>query len=209
MISYFQKLKNNKRPVSPQAGMTYVELIVVLGIFAIMSNIVLFSYQTFQAKVDIKNLINDIALKIVEAQKAASSGILPPSGKLSLISSSWKPSYGIYINRAQDNKSFIYFVDINNNNLYDDSDCTEECLDKINITKGNSISSLDVFYQGSNTPVSLNNVTLTFVRPDVGAVIRSASSLDPGIAYVQITAISPQSVTAKIKLYPSGRIQIN
>ena len=57
-------------------GMTYVELIVVLSIFSIMTSVVLFNYGAFQAKVDIKNLASDIALKIVEAQKSALSGKL-------------------------------------------------------------------------------------------------------------------------------------
>ena len=48
--------------------MTYVELIVVLAIFAILSSVVMFNYGNFQAKVDIKNLGSDIALKIVRTQ---------------------------------------------------------------------------------------------------------------------------------------------
>ena len=42
--------------------MTYVELVVVLGIFAVMSNVVIFNYGGFQAKVDIKNLSKHITL---------------------------------------------------------------------------------------------------------------------------------------------------
>ena len=57
--------------------MTYVELIVVLSIFSVMTSVVLFNYNEFQAKIDIKVLANDIALKIVEAQKSALSGKLP------------------------------------------------------------------------------------------------------------------------------------
>ncbi|KKQ07855.1 MAG: hypothetical protein US18_C0006G0001, partial [Parcubacteria group bacterium GW2011_GWB1_36_5] len=60
-------MKESKR-IKKNRGMTYVELIVVLSIFAVMSSIVLFNYGEFQAKVDIKNLASDIALKIVEAQ---------------------------------------------------------------------------------------------------------------------------------------------
>ena len=58
-MSYFnKKIKGNR-------GMTYVELIVVLGIFAVMLSISMFNYKRFQGKVDIKNLANDIALKLV------------------------------------------------------------------------------------------------------------------------------------------------
>ena len=47
--------------------MTYIELIVVLSIFAVMSSVVIFNYGLFQARIDIKNLASDIALKFVEA----------------------------------------------------------------------------------------------------------------------------------------------
>ena len=51
------KIKTNR-------GMTYVELIVVLSIFAVLSSVAIFNYGSFQDKVDIKNLGSDIALKI-------------------------------------------------------------------------------------------------------------------------------------------------
>ena len=141
--------------------MTYVELIVVLSIFSVMTSVVLFNYGEFQAKVDIKNLASDIALKIVEAQKSSLSGKLPPLAQQALIvsPSTWKPSYGLFINQVSDNKSFFYFTDVDQDGDFSDTNCvgTGECLAKILITKGNSISSLDVFYQGDGTPHNLND----------------------------------------------------
>ena len=90
------KIQKNK-------GMTYVELIVVLSIFSIMTSIVLFNYGEFQAKVDIRNLASDIALKIVEAQKSALSGKLPTQAT----GATWKPSYGVYLNISTPTE-FIY-----------------------------------------------------------------------------------------------------
>ena len=188
--------------------MTYVELIVVLSIFSVMSSIVIFNYGDFQSKVDMKNLANDIALKIVEAQKAAIFGKFPNPAQQAGLPLDWKPSYGIYLNKTSDPKSFFYFVDLDGNHLYDGGDCTGECVEKITITKGNSISSLDVFYLGDST-VSVNDLTLSFVRPNSAAEIKSSAPLNSNISYVQITTISPKSTQANIKLYASGRIQIN
>jgi len=192
-------------------GMSYVELIVVLSIFSVLSSVVIFNYGGFQARVDIKNLASDIALKAVEAQKSSMSGKLPPLAQQSQITSTWKPSYGIFIDRVADDKSFIYFTDLNaEDGLFDGSSCpgVNECLDKIAITKGNSISSLDVFYQDS-TNAPLNNLTVTFKRPDSSAIIKSNPALNPNVSFIQITIASPKGATAKIKLYPSGRIQVN
>ncbi|WP_146755300.1 type II secretion system protein, partial [Shigella flexneri] len=74
-----KKILNFKFAVrSWERGMTYVELIVVLSIFATISSVVIFNYGAFQDRIDIKNLSSDIGLKIVEAQKSSLSGQLPP-----------------------------------------------------------------------------------------------------------------------------------
>lgn len=179
--------------------MTYVELIVVLSIFSIMTSIVLFNYGGFQEKVDIKVLANDIAMKIVEAQKSALSGELPLSSP-----ANWKPSYGLYFDPSSP-KQFIYFADLNNpSNGYD----TGEALDTINITKNNSISRIDSYAGTTLLQQITNPLSITFTRPDSGAIFTS-SGLLPGLEYIQITIISPSSITSCIDVYPSGRIQLN
>lgn len=196
--------------IKKNSGMTYIELIVVMSIFASISSVVFFNYGGFQSKIDTKNLASDIALKIVQAQKTSLSGYLPPPAQQAQITSTWKPSYGFYVDRVTDDKSFIYFTDLDQNGDFTDVDCLGnwECLEKITITKGNSISSLDVVYQGGGT-FPLNQLTVTFSRPSSGAMIKSNISFSSVVSYVQITVLSPKGNTALIKIYPSGRIQIN
>jgi len=178
-------------------GMTYVELIVVLSIFSIMTSVVLFNYGAFQAKVDIKNLASDIALKIVEAQKSALSGKLSTQVFIS------KPAYGLYFNTSP-STSFIYFADFNNNKIYD-----ETPLDTILITKNNSISRIDSYLNSFPTQI-LTPMSIIFKRPDSSAVFSYADGVPLiGSDYIQITISSSGSVTAVVKIYPSGRIQIN
>lgn len=209
MIYFFKKLNTVKR----NKGMTYVELIVVLSIFSVLSSVAIFNYGDFQARIDIKNLAGDIGLKIVEAQKSALSGILPPLTQQASLVPGWKPSYGVYFDRISDNKSFSYFVDINQDGSFVDTTCVgnDECLNKITITKGNIISALDVFYK-NNTTASLNDLTITFLRPNSGASIKSSQISLPlvsPIKYVQITVLSPKGATSLVKLYPPGRIEID
>jgi len=189
--------------------MTYVELIVVLSIFAVMSTITIFNYGEFQARVDIKNLANDIALRIVEAQKAALSGQFPSLSQQVGLPLTWNPSYGVYLNPTSNNTSFVYFVDLNGNNLYEGSSCSGECVETINITRGNQISGLQVFYLGNPNGQNLSNATVSFRRPNVSAIIRSSVALGPNISHLEITVVSPKSPQATIKLYASGRVQIN
>ena len=128
MIKFFKNYKRNQ-------GMTYVELIVVLSIFASLSTVVMFNYNEFQERIDIKNLSSDIALKVVEAQKSSISGRLPPSQPVG--GQNWKPSYGVYLDHTPNNKIFYYFTDLDPNVEFDDYDCSGsgECLEIIEIKK--------------------------------------------------------------------------
>ena len=203
-----KKIRNSKFKIRNwNAGMTYVELIVVLSIFSVLGSAVMFNYGTFQDRVDVRNLANDVALRIIEAQKSSISGKLPPSP---LPSASWRPSYGIYIDRASDDKSFNYFVDRDQGSDYDTSSCpgNGDCLEKVTITKGNYISQINR-YSGS-TPTAINTpLSITFIRPNNTAIFYSSGSLLTGFDYIQITIRSPKGHEAYIKVYPSGRIQIN
>ena len=207
---FFQKLKAIyiERPACRQAGMTYVELIVVLSIFAVMSSIVLFNYGKFQAKVDIKNLGSDIALKFVEAQKSAVAGKLYAGAV-----STWRPSYGLRFDLL-DKTSFIYFADLNNNNLYDINGSVgcqtpAECISQIALTKGNAVGTIHITYL-NGTSEDVNDLNVIFTRPNAGATIKFTNMTTPSsnISYVAITINSPQSVSTIIRIYTSGRIQI-
>ena len=203
--------------------MTYVELIVVLSIFATMTAIVLTNYNTFQAKVDVKILASDIALKIVEAQKDAMSGTMPPAPiQLFLNMSNWKPSYGVYFDPSDNNKIFISFADDNLNKFYPGgtptctviSQCTCEpssgCLQVIGAPKNYTVSSIDGFKSGASSPIT-NPLSITFTRPGSNATFFD-NDIDVTNSYdfIQIT-VSPsssQNVKACIQVYPSGRVQI-
>lgn len=200
MVKKDKKIQKNK-------GMTYVELIVVLSIFAVLSSVAVFNYGAFQDRVDIKNLASDITLQIVQAQKASLSGLLPASFPLN-----WKPSYGVYFSTSSqngaDNKNFIYFVDLDSSGTLS----AGETLNTLSITKNNSISRLDVFYQNgtdTTTGPSLNDLTVSFSRPNSGAVIKSSALLIDVVSYAQVTITSPSGAISKIKLYSSGRVQVN
>ncbi|MFA5932068.1 MAG: type II secretion system protein [Candidatus Paceibacterota bacterium] len=215
MAEKYKKIQRNR-------GMTYVELIVVLSIFSVLSSVAVFNYGAFQDRVDIKNLASDITLKIVEAQNSSLAGVLPVSGGYD---SSWKPSYGVYFNSSASsdvdgisfNKKFIYFTDLgtalsSQNGMFDGStsSCTGECLDKISITKNNYISRLDACYATPCATTSpLNDLTISFSRPNSGATIKSSSIFISPVSYIQITIASPKGATSLIKLYPSGRVQVN
>ena len=203
-----------------QAGMTYVELIVVLSIFAVISTVVVFDYNGFESKVDLKNLASDIALQIVQAQKSALSGQIPTQTPTTSPASAWKPSYGVFFNtngtvNGADTKHFIYFTDLDNGKTYDNSTCSlvaaaGECLSQYTITKNNTISALKVYYTDSTPTVTLNDLTITFVRPDSGATLKSSTAFSQtNISYVEVTVHPPKGNDVYIRLYLPGRIEVD
>lgn len=204
-------MKKNNFKSKLNKGMTYVELIVVLSIFAILSGTAIFNYKGFQSKVDIKNLSNDIALKLVQAQKESSTGKWN-----SYAGSSWKPSYGLYFSSSTNSK-IAYFADLNNDDSCSSSGCSNflvditssgEVTEVMSITKGNTISSISV--TGSSCPISLSNLTVVYKRPSSSPAISSTTPLGGcSISYISINLTSPDNVNSNVKIYPSGRIQIN
>ncbi len=199
--------------------MSYVELIVVLSIFAIMSSIAIFNYGDFQANVDIRNLASDIALQIVTAQKSALNGASPSSGFFCATATvTCKPSYGVYFDKSptndnSDNKpfntKFIYFADLNNAGGYDPGDTSNI----ITITKGNHILNIDKCSTDScdlgSNPIPISPLSVVFKRPDSGAVFNNSPTLVTGSEYIKITIESAnKKVTSSIRIYPSGRVQI-
>ena len=175
-----------------------------------MTSIVLFNYGRFQEKVDIKVLANDIALKIVEAQKAAMSGKTNDVAAAS--NPNWKPSYGVYFyntSSISDRNHFIYFADLDSNKKFSDTACTGECLDDIKITKNDYISLITVFDKdGTHNASSFDDLSITFVRPSSEASIKLPNLSTDNMDYVQVTLTSPSGLNAFIDVYSSGRIQI-
>ncbi len=219
-MSYLKKFWRIKL----SAGMTYVELMVAIAIFFIMSGVVLSNYRTFEDRVNIINLANDIGLKIVGAQKDASSGALPPSKAPSV---SWKPAYGVLfdlnndLNNNNNNTNFVYFTDLSGNG-YCDTSCKNatnsssgiDYLDRINITGGNTVSNLEVFYQIGSSVDFAGPLSLVFTRSSPGVIFGTYNpsyigSALSGVDYVVITLSSPSGSTSEIKVYSSGRIQIH
>jgi len=225
-------IKKRFSNINKNSGMTYIEIIVVLSIFAVLTSVVMFNYGKFQGKVDIKNLGSDIALKIVEAQKASFSGKLPPPVQYNLLDAAqqyaWKPSYGVYFNSSSSpdasdgnipfNRKFLYFTDVISpdftggvpyTGIYTGAtNCTQECLERIQITKGNYISHIGRVYGPSNNIMAdLTNLTATFSRTNFGVVLSSNGvPLASDTGYARITISSPRGATSYIRLYPSGRV---
>ncbi|MCX6755362.1 MAG: type II secretion system protein [Candidatus Nomurabacteria bacterium] len=247
MVNFLKKIKNNLfhpfiKKGSSQSGMTYIELIVVLTIFGIMSTVLLFKYGTFNAQIDLQNLSQDIALQIVSAQKSALSGKLPDIGGAGydLVNPTsfpnWRPAYGVYFNSNPatvastianpDNKKIISFVDTNNvkyyqegcNDLNRPGETSDQCIDVINIQKGDYVSNICTKQNISDADcVRHESVSITFTRPDSSAFIVTETNPDladlsinqAAVVIITISSENDNTLIKQITIDASGRISVS
>jgi prepilin-type N-terminal cleavage/methylation domain-containing protein len=174
-------------------GLTSLELIVVLAIFAILSSITIFNYSAFSNGVHLQNTTQEVALRIQQSQTEAISGRYPHFADPSqYIYAGWKPAYGTYFSTGAPHR-FAYFFDQNDENatnsvVYDglmtgypanssvaDAVLTDppqvacgtgnnECLDVVTIQTGEAIIGLCI--DDITVPGSCHdNLSIVFQRP--------------------------------------------
>ena len=192
----FQSKKNTKN----ERGFTVIELTVVMGIMAVMSTIVIFNFNSFDARLQFDNLAQDIALRVVQAQKSAMSGVLNPD----FPGRDTKPAYGVYFaaspSASAASESFTYFTDIpttgttTGDKIYNPpvgiftcnglTTIGNECLSVTGITTGEYVS--NICYKTDSgvdcTNSSGGDLNVVFIRPFSDASI---------IIHKPITSTSP------------------
>lgn len=179
-----KKLTPKTLHLTPSYGFTLLEVVFVIAIFAVMASIVLFRFNDFGAQTEFDNLSQDIALRVVEAQKSALAGKLNPN-----FDGTTAPSYGVYFSNdpvSDQNKQFTFFTDINSGGAHDNlynatAGCTgtatfgNECISNTTITTGDYIDT--ICYQPMSGGVVCNNsltptgAHITFIRPFPKATI--------------------------------------
>lgn len=227
---------NIKKRINFNKGLTYVELIVVLSIFAIMSGITLSQYKDFQYVVDLKSFASEVALKAAEAQKNSANGKLIDG---TYDPSSWRPSYGLKFDLNILNTAFLHFanldnsLDINNfgcdtstciapgyNGSYHNTVPQEESLEKLTLNKGFYISNIKV--RGTDPgstgcpplpqpTTSVSNIQFLFERPSPKPMffVSGLANCDfETLQYIDIILSSPNNKQTTIRMHASGQIQL-
>ena len=229
MRDFFLQIKK-RYFLGKERGFTILELIFVIIIFAILTSISIFNFGTFSARISFDNLTQDIALRIVQAQKDAMMGAVNSN----FISRDVKPAYGAYFTSSTSttiqvgNQQFIYFTDTPNfgyssssllgdkvyipnisNSLCGTSD--SECISATTITTGEYVS--NICYVNSGTLYCTSpDLSIVFVRPYPDATLSVRASLG-STTYTQVPAAcieiaSPYAGTAKktIRINSFGQI---
>ena len=216
-------------PVRGDRGFTILELIFVIMIFGILSSIVFSNFATFSGRVSFDNLTQDVALKIIQAQKNATLGAI----NVNFASRDLKPSYGMYFTVGSSsavavaNNQFIYFTDepmtgtTTGNKVYDsptnpiytcNTGSSTECLSVTQITTGEHID--DICYpSGGSVNCDAKDVNIVFTRPlpDASILMRTsfAATTSTSITAACIELASPNDPTSKrtVKVNSFGQVE--
>jgi prepilin-type N-terminal cleavage/methylation domain-containing protein len=183
-------------------GFTLIELMVSVGIFALMTTLLVAKFGTFNQGVLLSNVAYDVALTIRNAQ---SYGLNVKSSLRT--GNEFNHPYGVHFVKGN---SFIFFADKKSDGYYVlGDDVTVDTPATVTTIKGNTeISSICITIAG--TCNALDSLDITFKRPDPNAIIKgkdSSGNLVSG-SYAKITLKSSDGSTKIVEILSTGQIAV-
>ncbi len=204
-----------KNKVFLKKGFTLVELMVTVGIFVLMTGLLLFKYNSFNGGVLLTNLAYDVALSIRQAQSAALN--VQESG---IGTKNFTYPYGVHLSTASgSNTSFYLFADSSGSHtpIAGESQTagdfifqsgSDSIINQYGLKRGSIISNICV---GSNAGscVAKDDVNIMFIRPNPDAVIRVTSDITATYYhYAVITLQANDGSTKQVIVQGSGQISV-
>jgi len=185
-------------------GFTLVELMVSIGIFVLMTSLLLAKYGSFNQGIFLTNQAYDVALAIRTAQSYGIN-VKGVPGRVNDFNS----PYGIYFDTSSDNeanKKIIFFADVVKDGVYTAGDTV---ISTYTLKKNTIIKSICI----KNDSISCNDnhndglVNITFVRPSPKAIIKK-SNINPSYKYAEISIKSSNGEIKKVTVTDIGQITI-
>ncbi len=206
-----QKFHASSFPFYSNSGFSLIEMVVVIGIFAVLSSVVFANYGDFNVKASLDNLTHQVALYVRQAQVYGIS--------VSSTYSEFK-GYGVYFSASSaDQKTFIFFNDQNGNGRYDpmsspcSGDPSDECVEKIKVQSGDYIYQIWANQKTLSPGTELEAVHIVFTRPNPDARILGINKSDGStfagqIADVEIYLKSAREAVKRIVVWSTGQVAV-
>ncbi len=201
-------------------GFTLPEFIVAITIATIILGTLLIGQSTYNDRLVLRNLADDVSLRIFQAQ-AYGSGVR----EFSTGSGEFSASYGLTFSLlgGGSNTVYLYFADRDGDDVYDgDWSCVtggaNECIERVNILRGVYIQEVCMIIN----PVSLDcgppgtprRIDITFNRPNTEAQIKFFNSggsefTNPNMVGARIIFRSPSTTaTSSVTVLTTGQISV-
>jgi prepilin-type N-terminal cleavage/methylation domain-containing protein len=177
------------RASSHQSGFTLMEMVVTVGIFALISTVVIVRNAQFDNETLLQNLAYDVALSVRRAQQfgvnvRASGGV-------------FEGAYGVHFDA--DSPTYFAFIDMDEDGIYDGP---EELLETYTLGRGAAIGNLCATeVKGDNC---ISQLDIVFRRPNPDAVINNGD-----ISQATVELISGRGDGSRIiSIESTGQISI-
>lgn len=198
-----------------RAGFTIVELLVSISILIVILTVAVSNQSKYTDGAALTNLADEISSTISQAQ-VYGIGVK----EFSAGSSNFSISYGLTFNllASGSNNAYLSFADRNGNKLYDgDWSCpvggASECLAKVNISRGNLISSLCAVRSTGADICPVGRVDISFARPSTEAqfVFFNNGGMvfnPPNVKGFKVVLKSPSGLTRLVIVYTTGQVSV-
>ncbi len=196
-------------------GFTIAEIMVVLGIFAVVSGIILFNYQSFRTNTTVNTVSQEIALTVRKAQSYAlglqATGILanlPIKG------------YGVRFESTRPDQItfFTELSPVDNQFTTSTNFCGapvpgEECIEYYRIETGDKIEDLIVDGEVLKLTDPASSVDVIFKKPSGDVVFcvhkfgsTCSSAVSTPVSVFDIVLVSPDGVRKYVHIFGNGQI---
>jgi prepilin-type N-terminal cleavage/methylation domain-containing protein len=187
---------------SKQKGFTLLEVVVVLGIFGVLSGIVIFNYGKFRSDTTLVNMAYEVALSIREAQIYGVSARSSVSG-----SPDFDKAYGIHFQGIASNQ-YLLFSDNDESNVYSGTTCaspgSDTCVTPYTLQSNIIISDVAILNNGGNCPNNNNRLDIVFKRPNPEPIINDKTDT----SRAQVTLTAPDGAKRYVIIYNNGQVTV-
>jgi prepilin-type N-terminal cleavage/methylation domain-containing protein len=198
MISFKQKNK----------GFTLVEMLISVGIFTMMSALILANYPEFRSRSALDNLTAQVATVFREAQVY---GISVREEGLANFST----GYGVHVDRSTDEKVLIIFADRNKNYIFDPDASRADgdtILESFRLNGGETITELcapSCVGDTGTRPIDVQSITAVFVRPNPDAYFSVGGVYNPALSSISLKISNRSgSYDRDVEVYTTGQISV-
>lgn len=209
-------VKNNSARLCKK-GFTLVEVVIVIGIFAVISAIILFNYSSFRSNTTVNTVAQEIALTVRKAQ-SYSLGLQAPG----LLSGLPVKGYGV---RFESNKpdQIVFFAEISpidNQYTVATPDCSapapgQECVEYYRIETGDIIQDIIVDGEVINLTDPSSSIDIIFKKPTGETVFcvhkfssTCSSSSTSSVGVVDVLLVSKSGINKTVRIYANGQISV-
>lgn len=169
---------------------------ITVAIIMIVTTIVVVKYGSFNSTMLLKSQAYEMALSLREAQVFAISVRTGSEG-----ATAFRDAYGLHFTTATPNQ-YLLFLDTNESGVYDEG---EEINEPLIIDARFGIASIAT---GANCTEAVDNLSVTFRRPDFDAHIATAENNQLTAACITIVPGNDPNASRVVYVGATGQVEV-